>query len=102
MTAGMAAVLLFLTLMLQVLTGSRAVSAAAAAAAPAAPNCTYVANLDKNGGDVAPSIRLGPPDSTRQARCCALCAAETNCHAGVLTGLTLRYDLDLHQDLQSS
>ena len=79
--------MLLLTL-LQVLTGSRAVSAAAAAAAPAAPNCTYVANLDKNGGDVAPSVRLGPPDSTRQARCCALCAAETKCHAGVLTGPT--------------
>lgn len=59
---------------------------ATASAASAAPNCTFVPFLDYNGGDVATHVVLPPPDSTRQARCCALCAANPDCHAGILTG----------------
>lgn len=50
------------------------------------PNCTYVADIDYNGGDVAKYQLLPPPAATRQARCCALCDRTPNCHAGILTG----------------
>jgi predicted GH43/DUF377 family glycosyl hydrolase len=56
------------------------------AASPRTPNCTFVADIDYNGGDVAQYQLLPPPEATRQARCCALCNRTPNCHAGVLTG----------------
>jgi hypothetical protein len=61
---------------------------AAIHAAPTPGNCTFVADLDFNGGDVAPHILLPGPDETRQARCCALCQGKPGCHTGVLTGPT--------------
>lgn len=58
------------------------------AASAAAGNCTFVADLDYSGGDVAPHVALGLPDGTRAARCCALCAKTPGCNAGVLAGAT--------------
>ena len=74
--------------------GTMLLAASAAAAlsvlSTAAGGCTYRADLDFNGGDVAAHVSLANLSSAeaRQQRCCALCAADASCKAAVLAGGT--------------
>ena len=65
-------------------------AASAAALSAAAGGCTFRADLDFNGGDVAAHVSLANLSSAeaRQQRCCALCAADASCKAAVLAGGT--------------
>ena len=65
-------------------------AAALSALSAAAGGCTFRADLDFNGGDVAAHVSLANLSSAeaRQQRCCALCAADASCKAAVLAGGT--------------